>query len=98
MPSSDSGDSPPPPPTTAVALRYDAQSAAAPRVVATGRGTLAEAIVRRADEAGVTIRRDDALVSALAHLDLGDTIPPELFRAVAEVLAYVYGLDDKEQR
>ena len=84
---------PSPPPTTAVALRYDEGTDAAPRIVATGRGTIAEIILRRAEEAGVTIRRDEALTTALAHLDIGDSIPPELYRAIAEVLAYVYGLD-----
>ena len=84
---------PSPPPTTAVALRYEEGTDAAPRVVASGRGTIAEVILRRAEEAGVTIRQDAALTTALAHLDIGDSIPPELYRAVAEVLAYVYQLD-----
>ena len=77
----------------AVALRYEAGRDAAPRVLATGRGSIAETILRRAEEAGVAIRRDDALTEALAPLALGESIPPELYRAVAEVLAYVYGLD-----
>jgi flagellar biosynthesis protein len=84
---------PPHPPKTAVALRYETGRDEAPRVVATGRGTVAEVIVRRAQETGVAIREDEALTAALAGLDLGDTIPPELYRAVAEVLAYIYRLD-----
>jgi flagellar biosynthesis protein len=84
---------PPPPARSAVALRYERGHDAAPRVLATGRGGVADAIVRRARETGVTIREDEALTAALAHLDVGDTIPPELYRAVAEVLAYVYRLD-----
>lgn len=78
---------------TAIALRYETGKDAAPRVVATGQGLIAEAIVRRADEAGVAIREDVALAQALAPLALGDAIPPELYRAIAEVLAYVYRLD-----
>ncbi len=83
----------PPKTGTAVALRYDQNKDAAPRVVATGRGSVADIIVRRAEETGVAIRQDEALTTALAHLDLGDSIPPELYRAVAEVLAYIYRLD-----
>jgi flagellar biosynthesis protein len=86
-------EKPPPPARSAVALRYERGHDAAPRVLATGRGGVADAIVRRARETGVTIREDEALTAALAHLDVGDTIPPELYRAVAEVLAYVYRLD-----
>lgn len=81
------------PPKTAVALRYQSGKDEAPRVVATGRGNVAEVIVRRAREAGVSIREDEGLVSALAHLDVGESIPPELYRAVAEILAYLYRLD-----
>lgn len=83
----------PAPPTTAIALRYDADRDRAPRVLATGRGTVAEVILRRAEEAGITVREDKTLAAALALLDVGDEIPAELYRAVAEVLAYVYGLD-----
>ncbi len=82
-----------PEPKTAVALRYDRERDAAPRVLATGRGATAEAVLRRAEEAGVAIREDEALTAALALLNIGDTIPPELYRAVAEVLAYIYRLD-----
>ena len=81
------------PPRVAVALRYETRRDAAPRVLATGRGSIAETILRRAEAAGVAIRRDASLTEALAPLALGETIPPELYRAVAEVLAYVYGLD-----
>ena len=72
---------------TAVALRYEAGKDPAPRVLAAGRGGVAETILRRAEEVGVTIRQDEALTAALAHLDVGETIPPELYRAFAEVLA-----------
>jgi len=80
-------------PNAAVALRYKKGKDAAPRIVAAGRGSVADVIVRRAEETDVAIRQDEALTQALAHLDVGDQIPPELYRAVAEVLAYVYGLD-----
>ena len=85
---------PPDDPRTAIALRYEPERGdGAPRVVATGKGSVAETILQRAQEAGVAIREDEALIAALAPLDVGDAIPPELYRAVAEVLAYVYRLD-----
>lgn len=86
----------PPPPQTAVALRYDpAHGDAAPRVLATGKGASAEQILRLAQEHDIPLRRDPALAAALSTLDLGTSIPPELFRAVAEVLAFVYKLNGK---
>jgi flagellar biosynthesis protein len=77
----------------AAALRYDAGADAAPRVVATGRGRVAERIVAEARAAGVPVRDDAALAEALAGLDLGLDVPEELYRAVAEALAWAYKLD-----
>jgi flagellar biosynthesis protein len=77
----------------AAALRYDAGSDAAPRVVATGRGHVAERIIAEARAAGVPVRDDAALAEALASLDLGLNVPEELYRAVAEALAWAYRLD-----
>lgn len=76
----------------AVALRYDADGAAAPRVTAKGQGYLAERIVALADEHGVFVEEDPDLVHLLAQLDVGAEIPESLYRAVAEVLAFVYRL------
>ena len=81
------------PPRSAIALRYDPEQEDAPRILASGRGTIADTIIRRAEEAGVAIRTDEALTGALALLDIGETIPPELYRAVAEILTYIYRLD-----
>jgi flagellar biosynthesis protein len=77
----------------AAALRYEAGSDGAPRVVATGRGHVAERIVAEARAAGVPVRDDAALAEALASLDLGIDVPEELYRAVAEALAWAYRLD-----
>ena len=76
----------------AVALEYDAAQTEAPRVVAKGRGPAAEEIIRLARSAGVPVREDPALVELLGKLDVGDLVPPELYVAVAEVLAYLYRL------
>lgn len=74
----------------AVALGYDAERDAAPRVLAAGQGVVAEQILAIAREHQIVIREDPLLVSALAALNVGEMIPPELYAVVAEVLAYVY--------
>jgi flagellar biosynthesis protein len=79
----------------AVALRYAADKDAAPRVVAKGRGYLAEAIQAIARENHVPLLEDPNLVEVLEALDLHLEIPPELYRAVAEVLVFVYRLNGK---
>jgi flagellar biosynthesis protein len=83
----------PPPGHRATALRYTAGQDAAPRVVATGRGHVADAILERAREAGVPVREDPALVEALARLELANEIPEDLYAAVAEALVWAYALD-----
>ena len=76
----------------AVALSYNSDTMPAPIVTAQGQGEVAERIIALAKEHGVTIRNDPDLVTLLAQLDIGQTIPPELYAVVAEVLAYVYQL------
>lgn len=78
---------------TAVALRYVRHEDVAPRVVAKGRGALAERIIAIARQHGVPVHQDADLVEVLARLELGATIPPELYEAVAEVLAYLYRMN-----
>ena len=74
----------------AVALRYDEDREAAPRVLASGRGKVAQKILDLARAQGIPVREDPDLVEALAKLDIGSLIPTELYPAVAEVLAFVY--------
>lgn len=76
----------------AVALTY-APEDGAPRVVAKGSGWLAEEIIRRAREAGVFVHESPELVSLLMQVDLDDRIPPALYIAVAELLAWLYRLE-----
>lgn len=80
-------------PKQAIALKYEPREDEAPIVVATGEGQVADFIVKLAEEHGVVIREDAPLAEALGQLKLGAVIPPELYQAVAEVLAYVYELD-----
>lgn len=79
-------------PLQAVALAYG-ETDAAPRVVAKGRGLLAEEIIRRAQEAGVYVHESPELVSLLMQVDLDERIPPTLYIAVAELLAWLYRLE-----
>lgn len=76
----------------AIALSYDAESDA-PRVVASGKGALAEKIIEKAKESDVPVHRDDKLADTLSRLDIGDAIPPELYEAVAEILVFVDAMD-----
>ena len=73
----------------AVALHYDKDKRDAPRVVATGRGTIGENIIAAAREHGVPIEENPGLAEALAQVEIGDEIPVELYRAVAEVLTFI---------
>ncbi len=77
---------------SAVALAYS-QTDAAPRVVAKGRGLVAEQIIARAREHGVYVHESPELVSLLLQVDLDQRIPPQLYIAVAELLAWIYRLE-----
>lgn len=79
----------------AVAILYDSQKSSSPRVVASGQGEVARRIIETAKEAGVHIQEDANLVELLSKIDLGDEIPTELYQTVAEVLAFVYKVNDK---
>lgn len=76
----------------AVALNYRREDGA-PQVVAKGRGLVAEEIIRRAREAGIFVHESPELVSLLMQVDLDDHIPPALYVAVAELLAWIYRLE-----
>lgn len=81
--------------TIAAALAYDRSKDAAPRVSARGKGVIAERILDLAREHGVPIKEDPALAQVLSRLDIDEQIPVELYRAVAEILAFVYRLNDR---
>ena len=81
----------------AVALTYGG-GAAAPKVVAVGKGLVAARIIETAKANGVAVRSDPALAEALSKLDLGLEIPEDLYIAVAEALAWAYSLDIKAMR
>lgn len=81
----------------AVALRYTAEDDHAPKIVAKGSGLLADRIMELAREHDVPIHEDPDLVGLLAKLEVGVEIPDNMYRAVAEVLAFVYRLNTSRQ-
>lgn len=79
--------------TLAVALHYD--KTGAPRVVAKGKGTIGAKIVEIAREHDIPIQENEVLAGALSNVELGDEIPQELYKAVAEVLIFVMRLSGR---
>ncbi|MEQ1663005.1 MAG: EscU/YscU/HrcU family type III secretion system export apparatus switch protein [Thiobacillus sp.] len=84
------------PQRAAAALAYGAGDAA-PRVVAKGRGLLADAIIEKAQAAGVYVHESRELLSLLMQVDLDSRIPPQLYIAVAELLAWLYQLEQQPE-
>ena len=76
----------------AVALEYDPEDSA-PKVLAIGKGALAERIIEQAKQSDVPIHKDDKLADTLSKLKIGDMIPPELYEVVAEILVFADSMD-----
>lgn len=79
----------------AIALSYNPLSPKGPTVVAKGKGKIAENILEQAALHNVPVHEDQNLVQLLGQLDLNESIPEELYQAVAEVFAFIYHLDQK---
>lgn len=79
----------------AVALKYERGKAPAPKVTAKGRGLVAERILALARENHIPVRQDKLLLDALYKLDVNEEIPEELYRVIAEILAFVYRMNRK---
>lgn len=77
----------------AVALKYSNLKDAVPKIAASGKGILADKILELAEEQNIAIYKDPGLVDALVQFDIGQEIPPELYQAVAEILAFIYTVD-----
>lgn len=84
-------------PQQAVALKYKIEQDRAPKVVAKGRGHVAENILAAAQKNTVPVYQNRSLVNMLMALDIDREIPPELYRTIAEVMAYIYRIDKKEK-
>lgn len=77
---------------TAVAVEY-VPGEAAPKILATGKGAVAEKIIEKAKESNVPLYKDNKLADTLSKLQIGDMIPPELYEVVAEILVFVDDVD-----
>jgi flagellar biosynthesis protein len=77
---------------TAIALGYNPDDPA-PKIIATGKGYLADKILLAADQNKIPVHKDDRLAATLSKLDLGDYIPPELYDIVSEILLFVDNMD-----
>ncbi len=81
-----------PPNKTAVALAYNPDEAA-PKIIAAGKGYLADKILEKAGQNHIPVHKDEQLAATLSKLDIGDYIPPELYDVVSEVLIFVDNMD-----
>jgi flagellar biosynthesis protein len=77
---------------TAVAIAYE-PGEAAPKILATGKGEVAEKIIETAKKSDVPLYKDNKLADTLSRLKIGDMIPPELYEVVAEILVFVDDMD-----
>jgi flagellar biosynthesis protein len=81
----------------AAAIRYDNERDNAPKITASGRGIVADKIIELAAKHGIPIKNDPDLIQILSKLNVGTEIPVELYRAVAEILAFVYSLNENQR-
>ncbi|MDP4161482.1 MAG: EscU/YscU/HrcU family type III secretion system export apparatus switch protein [Bacillota bacterium] len=82
----------------AVALGYNPAKQDSPKVLAKGRGIIAENIISRAKEHQIPVQEDPSLLQLLGELDINQSIPEELYQAVAEVFAFLYKADKEAKR
>lgn len=80
-----------------VALKYDQNNDDAPRVIASGKGNLAEKILKKARENNIPIQEDKDVVQVLAELNIGDEISEDLYLVIAEILSFFYELEDLQK-
>ncbi len=80
----------------AVALAYGNSQGGSPKVVAKGRGLIAQAIIERAKQQGIFVHESEDLVGLLMKVELDQEIPPQLYLAVAELLAWLYRLEHSD--
>jgi len=80
---------------SAVAIHYEKETQTAPQIVAKGRGAIADKIIALAKEHNIPLYEDPDLIEILSKLDLGQEIPPDLYKLIAEVLIYVYRTNNK---
>lgn len=83
-------------PRAAIAMRYDLEKDRSPRIVARGKGAIADKILEIARQNGIPVHEDPELIEALAKLDVQQEIPSELYQVMAEVLTFIYKSNKKK--
>lgn len=86
------------PKKSALAISYDKDKDGAPKISAKGKGHIADKIIELARENNIPIHEDPDLIEVLSKLDLGQEIPPDLYKLIAEVLVYVYRSNNKASK
>ena len=79
----------------AAALKYNFKKDDAPKIIASGKGDIAKKILEKAEEENIQIEKDQDLVEILVQMEIGEKIPPELYEVVAEILSFIYNLEEK---
>jgi len=82
----------------AIALTYDSETLSAPKVIAKGKGKTAENILEKAKKLNIPIQEDPSLTELLGKLEINESIPEELYQAVAEVFAFIYKMDQNMKK
>lgn len=82
----------------AVALKYDKEKDHAPKLTASGSRETAKNIIKIAEQNGIPIKQDEDLVNMLSQIELNQEIPVELYKAVAEVFSFIYGVSNKNKK
>ena len=85
-------------PQKAVALKYDREKSNAPKVVASGKGEIANNIIKLAQEHDIFIKKDADLVELLSKIEVNKEIPPMLYKAVAEVFSFIYKITNDKRK
>jgi len=78
----------------AAAISYDINKDEAPKIIASGQGTIAEKIIEAAREHDIAIEENQDIIDVLVQLNIGEEIPAELYQAVAEILSFIYHLEE----
>jgi len=78
----------------AAAISYDIDKDEAPKIIASGQGTIAEKIIEAAQEHDIAIEENQDIIDILVQLNIGEEIPAELYQAVAEILSFIYRLEE----
>ncbi len=79
----------------AAALKYDKEKDHAPKLTASGKGETAKTIIKIAEQNGIPIKQDEDLVNMLSEIELNQEIPVELYKAVAEIFSFIYGISNE---